>query len=129
MVCNLGFWKFEMRIGELSKRSGLSRDTIRFYEREGLIQSMPALEATNSYRHYPEEILDRLDVIGQAQDAGFSISDLKYLTAFWDGTGQDFDGEGFLKVKAQEVKTTIERAQGFLNLLEVTIESLERGPS
>jgi len=44
-----------MRIGELAKRSEVSRDTIRFYERNGLIFSMPSDSGTNSYREYFEE--------------------------------------------------------------------------
>ena len=48
-----------MRIGALAKASGLSRDTIRFYERRGLISSQ-AESGQNSYRNYPEHALDTL---------------------------------------------------------------------
>jgi len=40
-----------MQIGELAERSGLSRDTLRFYEKRGLIAS---LRRPNGYRHYPD---------------------------------------------------------------------------
>lgn len=117
-----------MRIGKLAKLSGLSRDTIRFYEREGLIASVPEEGSSNSYRDYPEDVLERLDVIGKAQDAGFSLADIKKLTGFWDGQNQDFDGELFLDEKAEEVRKNIERAQAFLEMLEATITSLKVDP-
>ncbi|HBS03839.1 MAG TPA: MerR family transcriptional regulator, partial [Leptospiraceae bacterium] len=43
-----------MQIGELGRQSGLSRDTLRFYEKEGLLGKVPRLE--NGYRDYPPEL-------------------------------------------------------------------------
>ena len=65
-----------MRIGELAKRAEVSRDTIRFYERHGLIRSRQDPEADNNYRIYPEDALITLEVIRDAQAAGLSIADI-----------------------------------------------------
>ncbi len=56
MECSQWFCgRCRLRIGEISRRSGLPRDTIRYYEREGLISSEPSTEPSNSYRSYTED--------------------------------------------------------------------------
>lgn len=115
-----------MRIGELAKRSGLSRDTIRFYERRGLLRSVASSEASNSYRDYREDLVERLAMIGEAQEAGMRIADLQQLTALLDEGGPNVDG--FLDEKIAEVRRTIERANRFLSLLEITRAALKDDP-
>jgi MerR family copper efflux transcriptional regulator len=62
-----------MRIGELSERSGLSRDAIRFYERIGLVESH---RSPNGYRDFGEEVLPWLDYVRTAQRLGFSLAEI-----------------------------------------------------
>ncbi|MFB9661882.1 MerR family transcriptional regulator [Glycomyces mayteni] len=62
-----------MRIGELSERSGLSRDAIRFYERIGLVESH---RSPNGYRDFPEEAVPWLDYVRTAQRLGFSLAEI-----------------------------------------------------
>ena len=56
-----------MQIGELGRQSGLSRDTLRFYEKEGLLGKVPRLE--NGYRDYPPELKLRLTWISEATES------------------------------------------------------------
>src|SRR3546814_17661555 len=49
-----------MLIGELSEKTGFSRDTIRFFEKQGLIQLDRKQRRDNNYKEYPEEVLNRL---------------------------------------------------------------------
>ncbi len=66
-----------LKIGELAARCGVSRDTIRFYEREGLLpqaQRTPAL-----YRVYGGEDEGRLLFIRQAQALGLTLDDIREL--------------------------------------------------
>ncbi|MBL8592340.1 MAG: MerR family transcriptional regulator [Devosia sp.] len=63
-----------MQIGELSERSGLSRDALRFYEKRGLIR---ARRRPNGYRHYPEATLFLLDYIRTAQRLGFTLAEIE----------------------------------------------------
>jgi DNA-binding transcriptional MerR regulator len=65
-----------MNIGELAKRSGLAASRIRFYEAEGLIQ---AERQANGYRRYPSQVVQTLQLIQGAQQAGFSLQELKAL--------------------------------------------------
>ncbi len=66
-----------MKIGELAQRSGLPASTIRFYEQKGLIPN--ATRATNGYRVYDGESLDRLQLIKFGQSLGFALEELPTL--------------------------------------------------
>lgn len=64
-----------MLIGELSKQSGLSRDTIRFYEKMGLIRVMPKERRRNNYKEYSEGTLERLLQIKRVKSFGFTLNE------------------------------------------------------
>lgn len=66
-----------LKIGALASRSGLSRDTIRFYEREALLPQTPRSSA--GYRLYSSAVLERLHFIKQAQALGFSLAAIRDL--------------------------------------------------
>ena len=118
-----------MRIGELARRSGLSRDTLRFYERQGLIRSGPGPDNTNSYRDYPEDALITLEQIADAQAAGISIAELVMLLGQLDAADPDsFDGEAFLQDRIDEVEARIARAERFLDSLKQAKAALAAPP-
>ena len=66
--------KENLRSGELAKLAGISADTLRFYERKGLLS--PPRRTANGYRLYPIETLHRVRVIRSALAVGFTISEL-----------------------------------------------------
>lgn len=66
-----------MKIGELAKRSGLAASAIRFYESKGLLKA--ASRQSNGYRDYPPEALSLLSIIMDAQQAGFTLDEIKRL--------------------------------------------------
>ena len=67
----------ELKIGELATRCGVSRDTIRFYEREGLL---PRPGRTPSqYRVYDSRDEARLHFVRQAQAIGLTLKDIREL--------------------------------------------------
>lgn len=118
-----------MRIGELVKRSGVSRDTIRLYERKGLLQSHANCEATNAYRDYPEDCVMTLDLIDAAQAAGMTLADVAMFMAQMNAEGSDdFDGIDFLDAKIEEVASRLERAGRFLETLRDTRSALLAAP-
>lgn len=118
-----------MRIGELAKRAKVSRDTIRFYERHGLIRSDVDPEAGNSYRIYPEDAVLTLDVIRDAQAAGLSIADISmFLAQFLAQAPETEAGQGFLEAKIAEVRSRQEAGARFLQMLEQTKAALDRAP-
>ena len=68
-----------LRIGKVARNAGLAIDTVRYYEREGLLEK-PARTASG-YRHYRPDVVARLRFIRQAKDLGFSLSEIKELLA------------------------------------------------
>lgn len=66
-----------MRIGEFAKRAGVGIQTIRFYEREGLLPPPPRTAA--GYREFTIEDLERVRVIRVCQKIGFTLGDIKGL--------------------------------------------------
>lgn len=64
-----------MRISELEQLSGLGRDTIRYYERIGLLASPP--RSANGYRSYEPHTADILKFIRMAQQIGFSLDQMR----------------------------------------------------
>src|SRR5215831_15141824 len=66
-----------LKIGALASKAGLSRDTIRFYEREALLPKPP--RTPSGYRLYSAEALARLHFIKQAQALGFSLTEIRHL--------------------------------------------------
>ena len=70
------------RIGELSRESAVNLETIRYYERIGLLQQ-PARNASG-YRCYQQEDVRRLGFIRRGRELGFSIEELKTLLQLAD---------------------------------------------
>ena len=64
-------------IGTLAKRAGVSIDTIRYYERNGLLS--PQARLASGYRRYGDRQVARLRFIRRAQDLGFSLRDINGL--------------------------------------------------
>ncbi len=68
-----------MLIGQISKLSGLSRDTIRFYEKKELIKVEVSDTPFNNYKNYTRETLQRLLLIKQAKSFGFTLNEIAKL--------------------------------------------------
>ena len=66
-----------LTIGRVARLTGVGVETIRFYEREGLIAVPP--RAAFGYRHYPQETLACLRFIQRAKALGFSLKEIKEL--------------------------------------------------
>ncbi|MER5844766.1 MULTISPECIES: MerR family transcriptional regulator [Streptomyces] len=62
-----------MRIGELAAQAGMTRDTIRFYEKVGLVEGR---RLPNGYRDFPPETVAWLQYIRTAQALGFSLAEI-----------------------------------------------------
>ena len=72
--------------GELARLTGISADTLRFYERRGLLPSAP--RAASGYRLFPPEALSRVKLIRGALSIGFSVAELTAIhTAFSMASG------------------------------------------
>ncbi|MCR6642528.1 MAG: MerR family transcriptional regulator [Sporocytophaga sp.] len=65
-----------MLIGDLVKKSGLSKDTIRYYEKMGLIKVDKKERRENNYKEYSEDILVRLTLVKRLKLLGFTLNEI-----------------------------------------------------
>src|SRR6185436_17102371 len=72
-----------MTIGRLAKEAGVNVETIRYYQRRGLL-SEPHKPA-GGHRRYPTSALERLGFIRRAQRLGFSLAEVETLIRYSDG--------------------------------------------
>lgn len=68
-----------MFISELSRKSGFSQDTIRYYEKIGLIQLSKEARLPNHYKAYSVSVLNRLQAIQELKALGFSLKEIKEM--------------------------------------------------
>jgi MerR family mercuric resistance operon transcriptional regulator len=66
-----------LTIGKVARRAGVGVETIRFYERKGLIDEPP--RRASGYRQYPEETVARLQFIKRAKELGFTLREIMEL--------------------------------------------------
>ncbi|MEY4457159.1 MAG: hypothetical protein RIR57_500 [Bacteroidota bacterium] len=73
-----------MLINELSKKTGLSTHTIRFYEKSGLIEGKQnEAVKSNNYFHYDEVTVEKLEFISDAKSVGFTIREISQMIDAW----------------------------------------------
>ncbi len=66
-----------MTIGQVAKQTGVGIETIRFYERRGLIDEPPRRDS--GYRQYSEDVIARIEFIKRAKELGFSLKEINEL--------------------------------------------------
>jgi MerR family transcriptional regulator, copper efflux regulator len=75
-----------MRIGELSRRTGASRRSLRLYESKGLIR---AARSANGYRDYPPAAIERVQFIQELLTCGFSTREIREFLPCFEEPGSD----------------------------------------
>jgi len=88
-----------MYIGEVSERTGFTRDTIRFYEKKGLIKLDPRSRYPNNYKKYSASIVRRLLMIRELKEYGFTLNEIKSILEEREKDGLDCESG---QVKVQE---------------------------
>jgi len=66
-----------LSIGQVARQAGVGVETVRYYEREGLLEEPP--RRASGYRQYPEQVVKRLHFIKRAQKLGFSLKEITEL--------------------------------------------------
>ncbi|MES0874044.1 MerR family transcriptional regulator [Sinimarinibacterium thermocellulolyticum] len=74
-----------LRISQLAEQAGVGIDTVRYYERSGLLPEPP--RRPSGYREYPPQSLQRLRFIRKAKALGFSLDDIAGLLDLSDRRG------------------------------------------
>jgi MerR family copper efflux transcriptional regulator len=115
-----------MRIGDLSARSGLGIDTIRFYEKRGLLDSRHVRREPNGYRRYSGQALDRLLQIREAQSGGFTLREIERMLKVLDsGRLTPARVRAYCMRKLEEVEGRISELQQLRSRLSAAISSME----
>jgi MerR family transcriptional regulator, redox-sensitive transcriptional activator SoxR len=106
----------ELTIGAVAQRAGIRSSAIRYYES---VEVLPAPRRINGRRLYDSSVLDRLAVIQMAQQAGFTVSEIRTLfNGFAAETPASARWEALARQKLVEVDALIRRAQAMKRVLE-----------
>lgn len=110
-----------LTIGKVARLAGVGVETIRFYEREGLIAAPPRRES--GYRQYSEETILRLVFIKRAKELGFTLKEIKDLFSLRVDSASNCDAvrqQAEAKIVAiQDKVRTLQRMEQALNKLVV----------
>ena len=108
-----------MLIGELSKKSGFSRDTIRFYEKIGLIGAASKVRPGNNYKNYSDAVLKRLVAIKKIKEFGFTLEETRgMIVLFEEGVLEPKRGMRFVQRKITLIDKKIEELKTVKSRLE-----------
>jgi MerR family copper efflux transcriptional regulator len=118
-----------MKIGEVSRRSGVSIRALRFYERIGLLA--PAARRPSGYRLYGERELHHLAFIRQARALGFTLASIRPLIATIGGQNGGATRAGLVQVLGERIQHTTDQLERLTDLraeLERRRRALVRTP-
>jgi MerR family mercuric resistance operon transcriptional regulator len=113
-----------LTIGKVARLAGVGVETVRFYERQGLIDEPP--RRLSGYRQYPPETVSRVRFIRHAKELGFSLKEIKELQELRidpDATCHDVRQRTRAKIQQIEEKIrSLQRIQQALQKLEAACD-------
>lgn len=114
-----------MQIGELSIKSGFSRDTIRYYEKVGLFQS--TLREENNYRIYDDRSIVILKLIKRCKTLGFTLKEInEYLDGIVNGNLTFGDLQKAISKKIAYIESNIFELKENMGNLERILEKCSK---
>ncbi len=118
-----------LTIGQVARRAGIGLETVRFYERQGLIDEPPRKES--GYRQYPEQVIERLRFIRRAKELGFSLKEISDLLALRvDATTTCADVKNRAEAKITDIQEKIRDLQRMKRALDkLTAACRGQGPT
>lgn len=119
-----------LSIGEVASRSGVSIDTIRFYERRSLLPVAP--RTAGGYRVFTSKAIEQIQFIKQAQELGFSLDDIATLLTT-NGESDCLRVHDLLDTKVREIdhrmKSMVEFRKKLIHYLAECEEELKKHPT
>ncbi len=112
----------ELRIGEVARRSGVSIDTLRYYERVRLLPR--SRRSSGGFRLFTAEHIARVRFIKQAQELGFSLEEIKDLLAT-GGAAECRKVRELLQRKLTELDEKLKAMKGFRRVLAQHLSECE----
>lgn len=111
-----------MTIGRVAKLAGVGIETIRFYEREGLIQKPP--RRASGYRQYPADTVNQLRFIRRAKELGFTLKEIRELLSLRDGGGRRrSEVRKLAEAKMRDIDQKLVRLQAMRSALYGLVQS------
>jgi MerR family copper efflux transcriptional regulator len=118
----------ELTIGQLAKRARVNVETVRYFERRGLV--MQPVRPRSGYRRYGDETVERIRLVKRAQDLGFSLEEVGELLALRvdpQTTCTDVRSQAEAKIVAIEEKLReLDRMKRALE--QLTASCIDQGP-
>ena len=109
-----------MRIGEAAAEAGVSVQTLRYYERRGLI-SKPA-RRPSGYREYSKDVVRLIRLIKWAQNIGFTLDEIKEMTGLIENQIRSGTVRARAAAKIKDVDEKIRQLQTMRNALAALVE-------
>ena len=110
-----------MTISKIAQEAGVGVETIRFYERKGLVDQPPK-PPSGGYRVYPTEMVGQIRFIRQAQELGFTLREIDELLSLRTDPATDCaDVREQAQAKLDEVNRKIAQMKGIQTALEKLI--------
>lgn len=118
-----------MLINELSKKTGVTIHTIRYYENLGLIKGTTDENVkTNNYKNYDESVVERLEIIMEAKEVGFTLAEIRKLLESWfENSNSKSETAKLFQTKIQEIENKIKQFRQIKKRLEKVVEELSKG--
>lgn len=111
-----------MKIGEFAQRVGVGIDTVRYYERQGLLP-MP-MRQMSGYRRFETKDVARLQFVRRAKNLGFTLAEIRELLALLGSRGSDMAGvKAATTQKLADVEAKIAELSHIRDLLQMLLES------
>jgi MerR family mercuric resistance operon transcriptional regulator len=112
-------------IGEAARRSGVKVETIRYYERSGVLA--PPARRANGRRDYAEGDIRRLGVIRRCRDMGFSLADARLLSTLSAGTpAHCSEARALAETHLEDVRAHLDRLREIEAELAALVEDCAR---
>lgn len=109
-------------IGKIAKDSGTPIETIRFYEREGLLPEAPRTES--GYRLYDQGTTRRLRFISRAKALGFTLAEIREILNLQDHPASNRTGRAEVKALTEKKLTDIEQRITDLQRMQQVLSKL-----
>lgn len=118
-----------MLINELSKRTGLSTHTLRYYENYGLFKGLADEKVkTNNYKQYDESLVEKIELIKEAKEIGFTLTEIKSLLDSWFNKRLSVDKKvEVLTIKINEIDGKIRQLKQVRKFLVDGIKDVKSG--
>ncbi len=119
-----------MTVGKVAREADVGVETVRFYERKGLIKR-PRRPSNGGFRAYPTDVVERIRFIRQAQELGFSLQEIKELLSLQADPATDCaDVRERAQTKRNEVKIKIAQLRKIQKALDTLIAACPgKGPT